>query len=187
MVSKQKIDKLYIMRDNHYTKGLIDLINYLNKFGDTSKMRMVEIGSYAGESTQIFAKHFKEVIAIDPYLNDYDLNDITCYHMDLNKVYDTFITNTKTFDNIHLIRKTSDDAIDDLINESFDFIYIDGIHTYDQVNKDIDNYKPLIVKGGFIGGHDFHPVWSGVVQSIKEKLGEPNKTFQDTSWVIKIN
>ena len=32
MVSKQKIDKLYIMRDNHYTKGLIDLINYLNKY-----------------------------------------------------------------------------------------------------------------------------------------------------------
>ena len=92
-----------------------------------------------------------------------------------------------SFDNIHLIRKTSDDAIDDLINESFDFIYIDGIHTYDQVNKDIDNYKPLIVKGGFIGGHDYHPVWGGVVQSINEKVGEPNKTFQDTSWVVKID
>lgn len=187
MVNKEKINKLYVMRDEHYTKGLMDLIQYLNEFGDTTKMRMVKIGSYAGESTKIFAKHFKEVISIDPFLNDYDLNDITCYHMDLNKVYEEFISNTKTFSNIRLIKQTSDDAINELINESFDFIYIDGIHTYAQVNKDIDNYKPLIVKGGFIGGHDFHPVWSGVVQSIKEKVGEPNKTFQDTSWVIKIN
>ena len=107
--------------------------------------------------------------------------------MDLNKVYDTFLNNTKLFDNIKLIKKTSDDAINDLKNESFDFIYIDGIHTYEQVNKDIDNYKTLIKKGGFIGGHDYHPVWEGVVRSINEKVGEPNKTFQDTSWIIKID
>jgi hypothetical protein len=186
-MKKEKIDKLYLMRDEKYSKGLFDLIEYINLFGDTTKMRMVEIGSYAGESTQIFAKHFKEVITIDPFINDYDINDVTCYHMDLNKVYEVFILNTKPFNNIRLIRKTSDDAINDLINENFDFIYIDGIHTYNQVNKDIDNYRPLIKKGGFIGGHDYHPVWSGVVQSIDEKLGKPNKLFQDTSWIIKIN
>jgi predicted O-methyltransferase YrrM len=186
MVTKVKVDKLYVMRDENYTKGLLDLIEYLKTFGDTRKMRMVEIGSYAGESTVIFANHFKEVIAIDPYLNDYDLNDITCFHRDLTKVYDTFLTNTKLLENIKLIKKTSDDAINDLKNETFDFVYIDGIHTYEQVNKDIDNYKPLIKKGGFIGGHDYHPVWDGVVKSIHEKVGDPNKTFQDTSWVIKI-
>jgi predicted O-methyltransferase YrrM len=186
MVSKNKVDKLYVMRDETYTKGLLDLINHINQFSDTSKMKMVEIGSYAGESTQIFANHFKEVIAIDPFLNDYDLNDITCYHMDLNKVYESFLENTDSFDNIKLIKKTSDEAVTELIDELFDFIYIDGIHTYEQVNKDIENYKPLIKKGGFIGGHDYHPVWKGVVQSINEKIGEPNKTFQDTSWIIQI-
>jgi predicted O-methyltransferase YrrM len=181
-----KVDKLYVMRDNTYTEGLIDLIKYINNISDTSKMRMIEIGSYAGESTQIFAKYFKEVIAIDPYINDYDLNDVTCHHMDLNKVYELFLNNIKSFNNIKLIRNTSDDAVAELINDSFDFIYIDGIHTYEQVNKDIDNYKPLIKKGGFIGGHDYHPVWGGVIQSINEKLGEPNKTFQDTSWIIRL-
>jgi predicted O-methyltransferase YrrM len=187
MVTKTKVDELYVMRDEIYSKGLIDLINYLNTFGDTKKMRMIERGSYAGESTIIFAKYFKEVIAIDPYINDYDLNDITCYHRDLGKVYETFLSNIETFNNIKLIKSTSDDAINELKNESFDFVYIDGIHTYEQVNKDIDNYLPLIKKNGFIGGHDYHPVWSGVMQSINEKVGEPNKTFQDTSWVIKID
>jgi predicted O-methyltransferase YrrM len=181
-----KTDIPYIMRDLTYTKGLLDLIAHINNTNITSNMRMVEIGSYAGESTKIFANHFREVITIDPYLNDYDLNDITCYHMDLNKVYELFIENTKNYENIRLIKKTSDEAINDLEGQFFDFIYIDGIHTYEQVSKDIDNYKPLIKSGGFIGGHDYHSVWEGVVNSVNEKLGNPDKTFQDTSWIIKI-
>jgi hypothetical protein len=71
-------DTLYIMRDQSYKKGLEDLIEYINKFSDTKQMTMIEIGSYAGESTELFANNFKSVIAIDPFLNDYDENDITC-------------------------------------------------------------------------------------------------------------
>lgn len=174
------------MRNKDYTDGLLDLIKHINTFSDTKNMRMIEIGSYAGESTQIFATHFKEVIAIDPYLNDYDVNDITCQHMDLNKVYDVFLNNTKSYENIRLIRKTSDDCVDELLNEKFDFIYIDGIHTYEQVIKDIINYKPLVSVDGFIGGHDYHPVWSGVIKAINEQLGQPDNTFKDTSWIFKI-
>jgi predicted O-methyltransferase YrrM len=187
MLTKKKVDTLYVMRDENYIKGLLDLIEYLKSFGDTKEMRMVEIGSYAGESTTIFANHFKEVIAIDPFLNDYDPNDITCYHKDFNDVHKIFLKNTEKFNNIKLIKMTSDDAINQLLDEKFDFVYIDGIHTYEQVNKDIKNYKQIINRGGFIGGHDYHPVWEGVVRSIHENLGHPDKTFQDTSWLIKIN
>ncbi len=70
------------MRDELYSRGLEDLIRYVNSFANTKEMDMVEIGSYAGESTVIFAKHFRRVVAIDPYLNDYDVNDITCQFMD---------------------------------------------------------------------------------------------------------
>ena len=47
------------MRPELYTNGLKDLINYINQFQSTSEMTMVEIGSYAGEGTEIFAEHFK--------------------------------------------------------------------------------------------------------------------------------
>lgn len=184
---REKIDELYTMRNQIYIKGLIDLINYINTFTDTKKMRMIEIGSYVGESTCIFAEHFKEVTSIDPFLNDYDVNDIACYYMDFNKVYNFFLKNTKSYKNIRLIKKTSDDAIFDLMGETFDFIYIDGLHTYEQVSLDIKNYKPLIKKGGFIGGHDYHPVWRGVIDSVVENLGNPDSTFEDTSWIFKIN
>jgi hypothetical protein len=177
-------EQLYKMRDVKYENGLRELISYIKKFKNTKEMRMIEIGSYAGESTKIFAEEFKEVVSIDPFINDYDENDITCQYMDLTKVYDTFMQSISGYENIKHIRKTSDDAYFDLKNEKFDFIYIDGMHTYDQVSKDIDNYKNLINYDGFLGGHDYHPVWQGVVDAINENVGTPDATFSDTSWIV---
>jgi hypothetical protein len=88
--------------------------------------------------------------------------------------------------NVSHIKKTSDDAIFDL-NEKIDFIYIDGMHTYDQIKKDITNYLPLLNSSGFISGHDYHPVWEGIVKGVEELLGVPDNVFSDTSWIKKIN
>jgi predicted O-methyltransferase YrrM len=178
---------LYIMRDSRYQQGLKDLIKYVNNFSDTKEMTMIEIGSYAGESTEIFAKNFKQVIAIDPFENDYDSNDVTCNYMDLTDVYYKFISVIENYENVIHIRKTSDDAIEDLKNTKVDLVYIDGLHTYEQVKKDIENYKNLLEEDGFICGHDYHEVWEGVVKAIDESLGKPDNKFSDTSWIKKIN
>jgi predicted O-methyltransferase YrrM len=179
-------DKLYKMRNDDYHKGLLDLIDYLKKTSNTQEMTMIEIGSYAGESTKVFAKNFKKVISVDPFQNDYDSNDIACSYMDLTEVYNEFISNIKDYDNITHIRKTSDDAIEDLRDVKVDFVYIDGLHTYDQVKKDIENYQKIVRENGFIGGHDYHIVWRGVIDAVDETLGKPDKKFQDTSWIKKI-
>jgi predicted O-methyltransferase YrrM len=179
-------DKLYKMRDDKYTKGLIDLINYV--IDDyKSNITMIEIGSYTGESTMLFAKKFKKVISVDPFINNYDLNDIACKYMNFEDVYNFFLKNISKYSNIEHIRKTSDDAISDLEPIKFDLVYIDGLHTYEQVKRDIENYLPLIKKGGYISGHDYHPVWQGVIDAIHEKIGKPDFIFQDTSWIKKIN
>lgn len=177
------VDELYPMRRNHYSKGLEDLIEYVKQHGDTKKMSMIEIGSYAGESTQMFAKEFESVVAIDPFMNDYDPNDITCSYMKLEKVYNTFKEVVDRNDNIKHIRMTSDDAVVTLLGVSVDFIYIDGLHTYEQIKKDITNYLPLLKPNCLIGGHDYHTTWGGVIKGINEILGEPDTTFLDTSWI----
>lgn len=180
-------DTLYAMRSGHYKNGLEDLINYVNTFSNTKEMTILEIGSYAGESTEMFAQNFKSVIAIDPFMNDYDPNDPACSYMDLTNVYKTFSSVISKYDNITHIRKTSDDAINELKDTKVDLIYIDGLHTYDQVKKDIDNYIGLINESGFISGHDYHSVWQGVIDAIHEKIGKPDTIFQDTSWIKKLN
>lgn len=182
----QNKNLLYEMRGNYYTQGLVDLIDHVKTFGDTKQMTMIEIGSYAGESTEIFSQHFKSVLAIDPFINDYDPNDLTCSYMDLTDVYHRFYDRIKDILNIMHIRKTSDDAFPLLGGQQFDFIYIDGLHTYDQLKKDIANYRTLIKPTGLMGGHDYHPNWSGIMAGVDEFLGGPDKTFSDTSWIKKL-
>ena len=171
-----------IMRDDYSSEGLKDLIKEL---GDTSNMRMVEIGSFIGESTVIFADHFKEVIAIDPFLSGYHEQDPTS-RFDFNEVYQEYLSNISNHKNIKTITLTSDDAIDILKDELFDFIYIDGLHTYEGVLTDIKNYLPLVKPGGVIGGHDLGPTWTGIEKAVKEVFGAPDKVFKDTSWIKRL-
>jgi predicted O-methyltransferase YrrM len=178
-------DKLYEMRNAHYAQGLLHLIDAIDSLRPTKEMTMIEIGSYAGESTEIFAQHFQYVIAIDPYNEDYDPNDITCSYAPLSEVLKSYEERMSKYDNVSLLQATSDDAVK-FVTLKADFVYIDGLHTYDQVKKDIENYLPLINKNGFIGGHDYHPVYQGVMDAIVETIGYPHKTFQDTSWLFKL-
>ena len=194
-------DKFYVMRNQTLISGLKDLISYINAVKSTEDMHMIEIGSYLGDSTLLFAEHFSDVLAIDPFLDDYDPNDDTCNYAPFDKVYEEFINRTKDVPNIFLIKKTSDDAVDAIKNaaknidprnleeenlRAFDFIYIDGMHTYEQVKKDIQNYLPFVKKGGFIGGHDYVPGFQGVMDAVNEQFGAPDAVFHDTSWLKRV-
>lgn len=178
-------ETLYVMRNEALKNGLMDMINYIKSISSTEIMNMIEIGSYAGESTIMFAENFKKVISIDPFINDYDMNDATCHHMELDKVFEIFKTNTFEYKNISHLREKSDDAHKHLMDNSYDFVYIDGLHTYEQVKKDISNYLPKIKKGGYIGGHDYHPNWKGVLDAINELL-VVERVFSDTSWILQV-
>lgn len=59
---------------------------------DVSGLTMVEIGSYAGESMEMFASSskFKTVICVDPWENDYDINDTASTKSDMNAVQNAF-------------------------------------------------------------------------------------------------
>lgn len=189
-------DKFYVMRDHTLTSGLLDLIAHIAWKGNTKEMNMIEIGSYLGDSTLVFSEHFNSVIAIDPFIEDYDPDDDTCNYAPLSQVYDEFIRRTKDNPKIHLMRIKSDEGVEILTNAAkklgsdrinvFDFIYIDGMHTYDQVKKDIVNYLPLVKKGGFIGGHDYADNKEQVVRAVNEIIGQPDAVFQDTSWIKQV-
>jgi len=170
------------MRDKTTTEGLIEMIKDL---GDTSKMNMIEIGSFIGESTIIFAQYFNQVIAIDPFQADYHLEDPTS-KFNFDEVYDEYIRRTSPYKNIKTLRLTSDDAVKELDSETYDFIYIDGIHTYEQVKIDIENYLPLVKPGGIIGGHDYIGPWAGVRQAVDEKFESPDKFYKDASWIKRL-
>lgn len=178
-------DKFYEMRTPEQREGLQDMIDWINTIKPTSEMRIIEIGSYIGESTLMFAKHFKEVISIDPYINDYDLTDPACQHAPFDKVYAEFVKNTLEIPNIKSIRETSQNAFSILKEQQWDIVYIDGLHTLEGVWYDIEHYKTIIKPGGFICGHDYG--WGNVRHAIGQLLDDKvDKVFKDYSWAMQI-
>lgn len=175
------------MRDYNGSQGLMELIDYVGEYGDLSQMTMIEIGAYAGDSTVIFAEHFGKVITIDPFVNGYDPKDPTSSIASFELVYKKFQDQTGNYDNIEVLKMTSDEAISH-ITCSVDFVYIDGNHSYEQVKKDIENYKALLSTGSLIGGHDYWEgyEWIGVKQAVNEAFKKPDKTFPDGSWIVEL-
>lgn len=177
--------EFYEMRSPEQRKGLQDLINYINQITPTKEMIIVEIGSYVGESTLMFSESFKEVISIDPFVNDYDPNDLACSYAPFEKVYKEFLKNTLHIPNIKSIRDTSGNAFDLLKSKTWDIVYVDGAHTLDAVWFDIQHYKTIIKPGGFIAGHDYG--WGNVRHSIGQLLDDKvDATFIDGSWIKQL-
>jgi hypothetical protein len=52
---------------------------------------------------------------------------------------------------------------------SFDFIYIDANHSYEEVREDLRLWFPKVKLGGIIGGHDYgFSAFPGVKQAVDE-------------------
>jgi hypothetical protein len=191
MTLQRKSDDFYPMRQDAFLKqGLHDMLDSLEKkIGPLSEKSIVEIGSYTGDSTIIFAQRFGLVITIDPFMDWYDENDDTCYFAPMAKVEAEFDNKTKDFNNIIKVKLTSDEAAKFATEnkiENIDFVYIDGLHTFEQVKKDIENFLPFLNEPKIIGGHDYHIHWEGVKTAIEETIGFPDEIFCDTSWIKKI-
>lgn len=169
----QKINKENFIEDYTLTNYIITYIN-IGRFHytqlwnqefikNTAALERVsfalEIGIFEGlTSNYICDNLLKEngrLVCVDP-LKDYYLepNDIDYF----KGQYQRFIQNTSG-QPIELIRKKSDDAFDEeLRNYMFDFIYVDGNHTYEAVLKDGGNAIYHLNVGGYLLFDDYE--WS---------------------------
>lgn len=57
--------------------------------------------------------------------------------------------------NCQIIAKFSEDAVKEIKDNSLDFVYIDGDHSYDFVMLDIILWGRKVKKGGIVSGHDY--------------------------------
>ena len=181
-------EKISIRNAKFAKIGLQDLITCLISVGVNFKdFVMVEIGSYAGDSAQIFAPACKELYCVDPWQNGYDPNDAASHLHPMHIVEKQFDNLVEMYGNIIKFKKRSDEAVNLFNDAYFDLAYIDGEHTYDAVKEDIGLWMPKIKKTGWIAGHDYgskhHP---GVKKAVEEMVGTPDITFKDTSWLKKI-
>jgi len=142
----------------------------ISKLGDN--ITGCEIGASIGVSTIYILDNvhaIKKMYTIDPF--DGTIN------LQLAKQF--FLKNISEPDyneKIVFIEKTSDDAVNDIADNELDFVFIDGLHTTEQVYKDILNYYPKLRSGGLISGHDWPMLGRVVENGVFNALEELNIT-----------
>jgi len=132
-----------------------------------------EIGSAFGtQSEHILANTNVELLySIDPYIpydNGVFPKQATQKRMDvLAQIVEARL---KQFEKrSQLIRKTSIDASQDFPDNSLDFVYIDGDHSYKAVSTDLQAWWPKIRPGGILIGDDYnHKSHPGTKKAVDE-------------------
>ena len=171
---------------NYQYFGLIRLCEHLvSYFVEKKNITMLEIGSYKGESTSIFASTglFSKITCLEPFEGNEEALDLL--DDDWTRVKKEFWTNTRHWDNINLVQKFSYNAVDQFPNNYFDFIYIDASHKYKDIKSDINMYLPKCKK--IIGGHDYGNQHPGVIKAVNEIFNYPDVIFDDGSWIKVIS
>lgn len=140
----------------------------------------LEIGCDIGDTTQFLLDSNPKLYlySIDPYENYVDWNGRSLNERE--EVFQQAQNRLKPYWNrFELVRKTSDSAADYFDEEMFDFIFIDGLHTYEQLTKDCNNYYKFLKPGGIFSGHDFTAI-DGVNRAAKEFADKVQKEILTT-------
>jgi hypothetical protein len=142
----------------------------------------LEIGTSDGVSTEFLLSKLNnlKLFGVDPYSPYTDWNGGV-----LSKNFQHIIENqfkdriSKYADRYTHFRKTSDECVSSFKDNSLDFVFIDGLHTYEQVKKDLNNYYSKVKPGGIFSGHDYDQI-KEVKQAVDEFAKEKGKTISQT-------
>lgn len=63
-----------------------------------------------------------------------------------------------------------------------DFCFIDAGHSYSAVMRDIEHWESKVRPGGWLGGHDFHPAFPGVIAAVKQSFGQSYELHDGWIW-----
>lgn len=169
------------MRVGGNLEGLKDFVKHIQKFGDTKEMTLLEIGSFKGESSEIFAQNFKRITCVDSWVGaSVEMYLDTCTPQDIE---DAFDKRMKPYDNVKKMKMTSQEAAEK-IKGKFDIVYIDAAHDYGNVKLDITLWSDRAKL--IISGHDYSPKHKGVIRAVDEIFYCPDEKFKDNTWLVWI-
>ena len=139
---------------------------------------IVEVGTYYGRSARCILDNSNAVLyCVDTWNGPvFDDNNKQIYNVN-DYVYARFLENMKGYiesKRVVPIKGTIDKFYQLYHPKKVDMIFIDGDHRYFQVKKDIETAKLLINSGGIICGHDYHPLWPGVIKAVNEAFPKVN-------------
>ena len=166
-------------------EGLIEPINSLK-----GELVGVEVGVCLAHTTEAFAKgikNLKKLYAVDNYPTfvDWDGSDWNKDRQDLMKkaAQEKMLAHK---DKVEFLHVSSEEFVKTIEDESLDFVFIDGDHSFEAALKDFQNYYPKVKKGGIFGGHDIQ--LDSVRNALTHFLKEISKEVIDvanSAWYLR--
>ena len=128
----------------------------------TSPKSIAEIGVWKGDFAAAILTNcpsIEKYVMIDPWAQLPDWNKpFNVTTKEFKAVYDEAMRKTEfAAEKRHIMRGRTKDVIEEIDNESLDFVYIDGDHTLRGITIDLITILPKIRNGGLIAGDDFTP------------------------------
>lgn len=146
---------------------------------------MVEVGSFSGVSSELFALHCKRLHCIDlwdPYWEISEKRIVEFAEWSFDRM-------AAEHGNIEKIKGDSVEAADRFSDGSLDLVYIDAAHDYESVRRDLLAWIPKVKEGGWIAGHDYrHDPSIQVYEAVNELFAETHRvvTYPDSSFAVRL-
>jgi len=139
-------------RDWFYKSEIYQNAKFFLGKENRKKFKMLEIGSFEGLSTTFFIDNFlgksdSTLTAVDPFILYSENDHISLLNHKQIKNFFYNISQSKYPEKVQYIGLTSDHFFE--VNKNkYNFIYIDGMHTKEQIPKDIINsWNSLLIDG----------------------------------------
>lgn len=165
--------KQEFLRGRHFIiKKSLDFL-MKQHMNEANTINILEIGSYAGESTLMFCRYLKKkkiknfnIYCVDVWdsfdqkqlLRKSFIEIVSNHGLKSGKIYNIFKRNISLAgfkDNVKILRGSSLELVPNFRNISFDYIYIDGAHNYTNVFNDIKSSLRLLKHSAIIAGDDY--------------------------------
>lgn len=175
----------------HYHISAIQLENELSQvlkfLEQNSVSNVMEIGTQHGGTLYAMAK------GIETTENLVSVDEQSCGRRREKKFYRKLLDEDLTFvrGNSHT-EKTKSELQDKIGDRKFDFLFIDGDHSYDGVKQDLLDYAEFVAEDGWIGFHDIvchtdrwevHKFWKNEIKpnfEVKEFVDQ-QRTIEDVT------
>ena len=157
-IRRMMLKTISLFRPNFDFKDRIGLLKKVPK-----NSVCAEIGVYTGENSLNILKIVKpkELILIDPWIHDKEMlkknfaDEEGNYQQDYDARYEFTKQRMKDKKNVKIMREKSQEALKKFPDDYFDWIYIDGDHSFDAVLEDLKTSFHKVKPSGYITGDDY--------------------------------
>jgi hypothetical protein len=154
---------------------------------------VLELGSYAGDSTLIWAGAIREkpkisgevvcvdcfkITPLDSYVNcALHLMALAQDNGAILKLFRHNVSSSQCGHIVNLLVGRSEEILPNLVERKFDLVYVDASHVYDDVIRDIVLAAPLVREGGILCGDDLELQVGSIDISHAEKHKSSNMVY----------